>query len=113
MVDTEKLTETLESQRLKFAHEKVAKSFSSWNKIMQYHFTDTDEYYYIRFTDGTAEPVVKGKHEKPDIQYEMSTETFFAIAGKEITGMKAYQQKKVKLKASMPDMMKLQKVDKV
>jgi len=43
----------------------------------------------------------------------MDSDTFLAINRKEITGMKAYQQKKVKVKAKMPILMKLQKLDKL
>jgi putative sterol carrier protein len=113
MVEKEKVIETIEIQRKKFTHEKIANSFAKWNKVMQYHFTDTDEFYFVRFVDGITEPVQEGRQDNPDIQYEMSTDTFLAIANKEIPGLKAYQQKLVKLKASMPDMMKLQKVDKL
>jgi putative sterol carrier protein len=113
MIDRETLLQILEEQRAKFTDPKVAGSFSKWNKSMQYHFTDLDEYYVIRFMDGQPQPPAKDRVEKPDIQYEMDTETFLAITRKEITGLKAYQQKKVRLKASMPDMMKLQKIDKL
>jgi hypothetical protein len=41
----------------------------------------------------------------------MSSDTFLAITRKEITGMKAFTQKLVKVKASMPDLLKLQKLD--
>ena len=53
------------------------------------------------------------KAETADIKYEMSTETFYAIVKKELSGMKAYNQKKVKVKGPMSDLMKLQKLEKV
>jgi putative sterol carrier protein len=49
--------------------------------------------------------------EKPEVLYEMSSDTFAAIARRETTGMKAYMQGKIKVKASMTDLMKLQKLD--
>jgi putative sterol carrier protein len=52
---------------------------------------------------------MEGKAESPAVYYEMNSDTFAAIARKEITGMKAYMQGKVK--ASMGDLMKLQKLD--
>ena len=113
MVEKETLLKVLEEQRQKFNHPKVAKDFSRWNKTMQYHFTDRGEYYLIRFVEGQPLPPAEEQHPKPDIQYEMDSATFFAIAQKEISGFKAYQQKRIRLKAAMPDMLKLQKIDKL
>ena len=113
MVDAGVLLQTIEQQRLKFCDPRVAKDFSRWNKTMQYHFTDSDDYYLIRFVDGQPQSPVREQVAQPDIQYKMDTDTFIAISRKEISGLKAYQQKKVKLKASMPDMIKLQKIDKL
>jgi putative sterol carrier protein len=112
-MDRETLLKLLDEQRLRFADPKVVKEFSRWNKTMQYHFPDRGEYYLVRFIDGEAQPPVQEQVPKPDIQYEMDSDTFLAIIRKEITGMRAYQQKRVKLKASMPDLLKLQKIDKL
>jgi putative sterol carrier protein len=54
---------------------------------------------------------VEGKVEGAQVTYEMSSDTFLAIHRKELSGMKAYAQKLVKVKASMPDLLKLQKLD--
>jgi putative sterol carrier protein len=102
----------LETFRQKIHDPRVVKDYKSWSgKVMQYHFTDTDEYYHIRFQDGLPLAAVKGKPEKADVSYEMSSEIFKAMSRKEITGLKAYAQGKVKVKASMPDLLKLQKLD--
>lgn len=113
MVDKESLIAAIEEQRAKFGHESVKKSFAGWNKTMQYYFPDRDEFYQVDFVNGETKPCAEGKAETADISYEMDTDTFIAIAQKKLTGMKAYQQKKVKLKASLPDMLKLQKIDKL
>ena len=113
MVEKEELLKYLDEQRMKYTHEKVASSFKNWNKILQYHFTDTDEYYIIKLVNGQPEPVIEGKVENPDIEYMMSTESFLALAKKEISGFKLYQQKKIKLKAKMTEILKLQKLDKI
>jgi hypothetical protein len=108
------LESTLEMFRLKFTDARVARDFKGWSaKTMQYLFTDSGEYYHIAFQDGVPAPAVRGKPGKADIQYELTTETFLAMARKEITGMKAYTQGKVKLRASVPDMLKLQKIDSI
>ena len=108
------LERTLELFRLKFTDARVARDFTSWNgKTMQYLFTDSGDYYHIIFHDGVPAPAQRGKPEKAEIQYELSTETFLAMARKETTGLKAYAQGKVKLRASVPDMLKLQKIDSI
>lgn len=102
----------IERFRLKFSDPRVVKDYKNWSgKIMQYHFTDTDAYYYIRFQDGLPQPAVKGRVEKADVQYEMSSAIFLAMSRKEISGLKAYAQGKVKVRAAMPDLLKLQKLD--
>ena len=57
-----------------------------WSKTIQNHFTNIDMYYRIKLVDGQPEQVKQDKIEKPDSQYEMTTETFFASSRKELTG---------------------------
>jgi len=104
--------QALELFRSKILDPRVVKDYKAWSgKVMQYHFTDTGAYYHIRFQDGLPQPAVKGKPEKADVTYEMSSQTFLAMSRKEISGLKAYAQGKVKVRASMPDLLKLQKLD--
>jgi hypothetical protein len=108
------LEQQLEMFRKKFLDPRVARDFKGWNgKTMQYLFTDTGDRFIIRFADGVPGPAERGTAEKAEIQYELATETFFALARKEITGLRAYAQGKVKLRASMPDMLKLQRIDSI
>ena len=115
MVERNELEQLLEEQRLKYGDERVARNFKGWNKTMQYHFTDTGDYYLLRMENGEPLPVQRLDQplDKPDIQYEMDTETLRAMARKELSGLQAYQQKRLKLKASMSDMMKLQSLNKI
>ncbi len=104
--------QALELFRSKIMDPRVVKDYKGWSgKVMQYHFTDTGAYYHIRFQDGLPQPAAKGKPEKADVTYEMSSETFLAMSLKQISGLKAYAQGKVKVRASMPDLLKLQKLD--
>jgi putative sterol carrier protein len=113
MISKEELLEILDEQKKKYTHEKVASSFKKWNKTIQYHFTDREEYYSFELVNGQPGSIIEGKIENPDIEYTMSTETFMSLVKKEITGFKLYQQKKIKVKASMPELLKLQKLDKL
>jgi putative sterol carrier protein len=110
MLGNEECAKILESERLRFQEEKNAKLLSGWNKTMQYAFTDSGESFHIVFADGKPGPVIRGKAEKPEIEYRMDTDTFAAITAKTLDSMKAFSRGLVKIKASMPDMMKLQKL---
>jgi putative sterol carrier protein len=111
MPSGEDLRQLFELMRQRFYDEKAVKAFEGWTRTMQYAFTDTGEFWYLRVVNGKpGEPLV-GRVEKPEVLYEMSTDTFAAIARREITGMKAFMQGKVKVKASMGDLMKLKKLD--
>ena len=104
--------QALETFRSKILDPRVIRDYRNWSgRVMQYHFTDTGQYYYIRFQDGLPQPAVKGKPEKADVQYEMSSAIFLAMSRKEISGLKAYALGKVKVRAPMPDLLKLQKLD--
>jgi putative sterol carrier protein len=106
------IEECLESFRKKFYDPRVVKDYKGWSgKIMLYHFTDSDAYYHIRFVNGEPQPAAAGKAEKADVTYEMSTQIFRALTRKEISGLKAFAMGKVKVKAAMPDLLKLQKLD--
>ena len=111
MPTREELRQLLELQMERFYEEKALKAFQGWTRTMQYYFTDIQEFWYIRVVDGKPGEPNEGKVEKPEVLYEMSSDTFASIARREITGMKAYMQGKVKVKASMGDLMKLQKLD--
>ncbi|MFX1477693.1 MAG: SCP2 sterol-binding domain-containing protein [Promethearchaeota archaeon] len=113
MISKEELLEILNEQKKKYTHEKVASSFKKWNKTIQYYFTDREEYYSFKLTNGQPGPIDEGKVETPDIEYTMNTETFMSLVNKEVSGFKLYQQKKIKVKASMPELLKLQKLDKL
>ena len=110
MADREAILGVLEETRSRFLEADVQKHFAGWSRTMEYHFTDTDEYFTLVIRDGKPDAVVPGKAEKAEIRYEMATDTFVAITHKELSAMKAYTQGKIKVKAPMPDLLKLQKI---
>ena len=54
--------------------------------------------------------IIRVEAEKPDITIEMSEQTFRALASGELSPLKAYALRKVRVKASMSDMMFLTKL---
>ena len=113
MADMNEVMKVLEEQRGKYSDKRVARHFKGWNKTLQYYFTDTDEYFTIELIDGKPQPIEKKKLENPNIMYSMDTDTFLKLNSGEISGFKAYQQKKLRIKATMAEIMKLQKLDKL
>ncbi len=113
MASREQVIETLKAQRRRFTHEKIAPSLKGWTRVMQYHFPDLDLELALPVTDGVPGEIVEGRVEGAQVSYEMASDTFLAIDRRELSGMKAFTQKLVKVKASMPDLMKLQKLDAV
>lgn len=113
MASRDQVIETLKAQRRRFTHEKVAPTLKGWTRVMQYTFPDLELHLTLPVTDGVPGEIVVGKVEGAQVFYEMSSDVFLAIDRKELSGMKAFTQKLVKVKASMPDLMKLQKLDSV
>jgi len=114
MGDVQELSveQCLECFRRKILDPRVVKNYRGWSgQVMQYYFPDTGRYFHIRFQDGLPQPAVEGKPEKADVFYEMSSAVFRALSRKEISGLKAFAQGKVKVRAAMPDLLKLQKLD--
>jgi putative sterol carrier protein len=114
MADLQELTleQCLESFRQKILDPRVVKDYRGWSgKVMQYHFPDSGRWFHIRFQDGLPLPAVEGKPEKAEVSYEMTSAVFAALTRKEISGLKAFAQGKVKVRAAMPDLLKLQKLD--
>jgi Pyruvate/2-oxoacid:ferredoxin oxidoreductase delta subunit len=102
--------EVLEETRQKFTREDNVKAFGKWNKTVQYHFTDLDEFYHFTLTNGVPDAIKEGKVDKPDISYTVSGNVFVGMMRGEIDPFKAFRKKLVKIKASVKDMIKLQKL---
>jgi putative sterol carrier protein len=114
-LSAEALQSIMEEQQVKFTDPAVAQNFEGWNKTMHYYFPDIDEHYILEIKNGEGQVPRKVEEPpmKPEIYYEMSTETLRAMTRGEISGFKAYQERRLKLKASFSDMMKLQSLNKV
>jgi hypothetical protein len=113
MASREEVLQTLTAQTGRFTNPKIASSFKGWTRTMQYIFPDLDLRMVIEVKDGVPGEPTEGSANTPQVVYEMGSDTFLAIARREISGMKAFSQKLVKVKASMPDLLKLQKLDAV
>jgi ferredoxin len=109
MPETEILA-VLDEVREKMTKPHIQKVFASWNKIMQYHFTDSGESFFISITGGVPGPVTRGIAENAEIIYWVSGPVFVGLMKGTIDGFKAFRKKMVKVKAPVRDLVKLQKL---
>ncbi|MHA1227390.1 MAG: SCP2 sterol-binding domain-containing protein [Candidatus Hodarchaeales archaeon] len=96
--------------RENFMTEKAQKTFRKWNKVMSFEFTDLGKTFYFHIEHGKPSEIIEGVPLKPNIKIITDSETWSGIMKGEISGMKAYTAKKLKVKGSMPDLLKLQKL---
>jgi len=95
---------------LKLDKEENKKKFRNWEKIVAFYFSDIEKSWYSQITEGKASEPIEGKPEKIDIQITTDSETWLKIINKEIKMMNAFTSGKLKVKASMKDILKLQQV---
>ncbi|MBD3191240.1 MAG: 4Fe-4S dicluster domain-containing protein [Candidatus Heimdallarchaeota archaeon] len=108
--DRQTLLEVMDEVREKFNEEDAKKAFAGWNKIMQFYFTDLDEYWYFEIVDGVPGPKKQGKVEDPEIQYTMTSGVFVKLMRGELSSAKALRKRLVKVKASIRDLLKMRKI---
>ncbi|MHA2167141.1 MAG: SCP2 sterol-binding domain-containing protein [Candidatus Hodarchaeales archaeon] len=107
---SEEYIESVEKLRQNFFTEKSKKSFRKWNKTMSFEFTDLEKTLYFIIEAGVPGEVTEGVPEKSNVKITTDSDTWVKIMTNEIGGMKAYTAKKLKVKGSMPDLLKLQKL---
>jgi putative sterol carrier protein len=94
----------------RFNNPGVQATLKGFTKTMQFNFTDTKETWLIRAVDGTSASLAQESVEKPDILINVTTEILSGIMDKKVNGTTAYMQRKIQVKGSMEDLMKLQKL---
>jgi putative sterol carrier protein len=94
----------------RFTDPGVQATLKGFTKTLQFKFTDTNESWLIRATDGTSATLAQEAVEKPDILVTLTTDILSGIMDKKINGTTAYMQRKIQVKGAMEDLMKLQKL---
>ncbi len=107
---TQALLGALEKARQKMLRENGDPVIENWNRKILYHFSDTDEYWLMTVTDGRPDPPTQQPDEvdEADIRLTMTTETFIGLMNGTVNGTQAFVGGRVKVKASMADMGKMQ-----
>ena len=94
----------------RFAVPAIQTSLKGFTKALQFKFTDTNEMWLIRCTDGKEASLSQEAVEKPDILITTTSDVLAGIMDKKINGATAYMQRKIQTKGAMEDLMKLQKI---
>ena len=94
----------------RFANPAVQASLKGFTRTLQFKFTDTNESWLIKAVDGKEASLSQEAVEKPDILVTISSDILAGIMDKKVNGTTAYMQRKIQVKGSMEDLMKLQKI---
>lgn len=110
MPTAQEVFESLDGVRKNFDNPETREKFKGFNKQMQFKFRDLGTAYVLGISDNASATLTEGTIEKPDIIVETDSATFLGIRSKTISATQAYMAGKVKVKGSMPDLLKLQKL---
>ncbi len=102
----EELVEGLKKMVSKLDDPDMAERFEGFDKVLQFDFTDTDNYYLI-FKDSKCE-IKEGNIDEPNITIITQSQIIIDIMNGELSPTKAFMGGKLKAKGPMNDMLKLQ-----
>jgi putative sterol carrier protein len=104
------VTPLLERIRGRFGEPSIQESFRGFTKKIMFDFTDTEEQYVLSVVDGREASVEKSAAQGADVVVTISTDTLSGVMNRTTNPVTAYMMRKIKVKGSMDDLMKLQKI---
>lgn len=110
MTTSKEIIEALEAARGKLLTEDAKEEFKGWTRTIQYHFKDTDEYWHFEVIDGVPGELVNEEADDAEVRFKMTEDTLLKLIDGSLNGMVAFTTGKVRVKASMKDISKLQKL---
>lgn len=93
----------------RFANPEIKEKFKDVVKKVQFDFSDTKEQYLLNIQNGTA-TLSKETVPNADIMVSTTTDILAGIIAKKVNAVVAYSTRKIKVKGSMEDLLKLQKL---
>ncbi len=103
------LREAIEKFNKKVADDpKLAKELEGMKRTIQVEVTDGDRYHFVLENARVGE-LVKGETQAPDVRVIASSETLTQLWTRELRPMKAFATRKLQLKGSIEDMLRLRK----
>jgi putative sterol carrier protein len=107
MVDVQPYLEKIVDQ---FSNPSVQASLKGFSRVLLFRFTDSKEDWSITTVDGKSATLVKDTLANPDILITTTTVVLTGVMDRKINGLAAYMQKKIQVKGSMEDLMRIQKL---
>lgn len=96
--------------RDRFSDPAIQESFKGFTKKIIFDFTDTKEQYLISVEDGKTASLEKTTAAGADVIVTTTTDVLAGIMNKTVNPVTSYVTRKLKVKGSMEDLMKLQKL---
>ncbi len=103
---SEELIEGIKKMVSKLDDPDMAERFEGFEKTLQFHFNDTENYYLV-FKESKCE-IKEGETDDPDITIITDSQVIIDIMNAELSPTKAFMGGKLKAKGPMNDMLKLQ-----
>jgi len=110
MAQKEEVMAALNGVRTKLESPALQPSFHDFTKTMQFNFPDLNTSFLFRIENGVLKEFTESSVEKPDISVTSNSDTLLAIMNKKMGAMSAYTTGKLKVRGSMKDLLKLQKL---
>lgn len=107
MVDVQPYLEKIVEQ---FSNPTVQSNLKGFSRVLLFRFTDSKEDWLITTVDGKSATLVKDTLANPDILITTTTVVLTGVMDRKINGLAAYMQKKIQVKGSMEDLMRIQKL---
>jgi putative sterol carrier protein len=110
MAQKEEVLVALNGVKGKLESPALQPSFQDFTKTMQFNFPDLNTSFLFRIENGALKELSESSVEKPDISVTSSSDTLLAIMNRKMGAMSAYTTGKLKVRGSMKDLLKLQKL---
>jgi putative sterol carrier protein len=110
MAQKEEVLVALNGVKSKLESPTLQPSFHDFTKTMQFNFPDLNTSFLFRIENGVLKELSESSVEKPDISVTSSSDTLLAIVNRKMGAMSAYTTGKLKVRGSMKDLLKLQKL---
>jgi putative sterol carrier protein len=110
LTQKEEVLVALNGVKSKLESPALQSSFRDFTKTMQFNLPDLGTSYLFRIENGILKELSESSVEKPDISVTSSSDTLLAIMNRKMGAMSAYTTGKLKVRGSMKDLLKLQKL---
>ncbi len=94
----------------RFKDPSVQKSLQGFNKQLLFKFTDTDEDWLVKCVDGKQATFTRETSDMAELVITTTTDMLSGVMDKKINPMAAYMQRKIQVKGSTDDLVKLLKI---